>query len=154
MIKLGFFDVDGVLSAPCFVVDGEPTIGLPTMEGWLEYCEQKQDTLYDDCKPVPVVLEHAKKLKEHGARLYVLTASSSETENRAKAKFVERHYPGIFEDIICVASSHDKIPVIIKMAEEKNLLNGECELLEDTYTTLLDAQGEGIVAVHIANLLA
>lgn len=153
IVKMAFFDVDGVLSAPHYNVDGKMQIGFPTVEGWIKYCETRKDNTYDECKPVPAVYDHARKLKEHGAKLYVLTASFGEAESHSKQVFVERCYEGLFDEFYSVLSSSDKVPFIQKLADENGVDISECELVEDTFTTLLEAEGAGIIPTHIANLV-
>ena len=38
MIKLAFFDVDGTLSAPQYLVNGKLQIGMSDAQ-WIKYCE-------------------------------------------------------------------------------------------------------------------
>ena len=94
-MELIFFDVDGTLSAPKYLVDGEFRIGM-TDAKWLIYCEQNGEDTYQYCEPVPMVKRYAQKRKKDGARLFVLTTCQGEDEFRGKEKFVAQHYPGIF----------------------------------------------------------
>ena len=54
MIKLAFFDVDGTLSAPQYMVNGKLQIGMTDAQ-WLEYCAAHGEDTYEYCKPVKVV---------------------------------------------------------------------------------------------------
>ncbi|MBO6046834.1 MAG: hypothetical protein J6P61_03685, partial [Erysipelotrichaceae bacterium] len=61
-MKLAFFDVDGTLSAPCYVVDGERKIGLP-FDCWEDYCDIHKERTYDDCAVNKPVERYARYLK-------------------------------------------------------------------------------------------
>lgn len=152
-IKFAFFDVDGTLSEPRYMVDGQLKIGL-FFDRWNAYCLEHKEETYKDCRTIPVVKEHALKRKMCGARLYVLSTSLSEEETRAKKRFIERNYPGIFEEVITVDADDKKIDVILSYASEHGCLPKECELVEDTYRTLLKAMENGICATHISNLIS
>jgi FMN phosphatase YigB (HAD superfamily) len=150
-MKLVFFDMDGTLCSPQYLVDGKMEIGLP--EGWVEYCVEKENDTYEDCIPVRIVGDYAKRLKEAGTRLYVLSTVQTSFEYEAKKCFLDRHYPGLFESLIAVSQDAYKWKVIAKMAEKMHLGLEDCELVEDTYATLIEAAGRGIKATHISSLM-
>ena len=85
MIKLAFFDVDGTLSAPQYLVNGKLQIGMSDTQ-WQKYCEEHGEDTYEYCKPVKVVKEYALSKKAQGAVLYVLTSTQGENENKGKRK--------------------------------------------------------------------
>lgn len=153
MIKLAFFDVDGTLSAPQYLVNGKFQIGMSD-KAWLEYCKAHGEDTYEYCKSVPCIKEYALKRKAEGAKLYVLTTTQGEAENIGKRKFVEKNYEGIFEEVIPVSHDADKPVVIKEMAEKNEVELSECELVDDTFKILLDAVCDGIVATHVANIYA
>lgn len=150
-MKLAFFDIDGTLSVPQYMVDGKLEIGL--FEGWVEYCIENGMDTYKDCKPVKIVGEYAKRLKREGVALYALSTSQSSFEHDAKKKFLETHYPGVFLSLISVSRDELKLPVIAKMAEKMKARLEDCELVEDTYATLLEAGKLGVKATHISALM-
>ena len=153
MIKLAFFDVDGTLSAPQYLVNGKLQIGMSDTQ-WQKYCDDHGEDTYEYCKPVKAVKEYALSKKAQGATLYVLTSSQGENENKGKRKFIEQHYSGIFEEVIPVAHDADKVKVIKAKAEEKGVKLSECEIVEDTFKILLETVCEGIVSTHVANIFA
>jgi FMN phosphatase YigB (HAD superfamily) len=151
-MKLAFFDMDGTLCSPQYLVDGKLEIGLP--EGWVEYCVEKGSDTYEDCKPVRIVGDYARKLKEDGRKLYVLSTVQTSFEYDAKKSFLDQHYPGLFEALLTVSQDEYKWKVITKMAEKMHVGPEDCELVEDTYLTLIEAAGRGIKATHISSLMS
>jgi hypothetical protein len=148
MTKLSFFDVDGTLSVPQYKMDGEMKIG--TQNGWIEYCVTHGADTYDDCRPVEPVRAYAKRLQEAGVELHALSTSQTSFEHAAKQKFLDAHYPGIFSSLITVSRDEYKQQVIAQMARLRGITLAECELVEDTYATLLDAGELGIKVTHIS----
>ncbi len=153
MTRIAFFDLDCTLSVPRYLVDGEIRIGLP-MDGWTAYCEANGKETYRDCFPVPAAERYARKLKDAGARLYVLTTSHSEAEDEAKRVFVERQYPGLFLEVLTVSRDEDKISVIEQIADRAGIPKGDCELVEDSFRTQLLANSRGIRPTHLVHLIA
>ena len=153
-MKLAFFDVDGVLSAPRYLDEsGAFVIGF-SVDGWLAYCRNAGDRGYAYCLPVPGVEEFARGLAAEGCRLFVLSTLMSAPEEGAKRKFVEEQYPDLFDDMIFVNRDSEKLTVIKERAEAAGCLLSECVLVEDTFSTLLKAHEQGIRAIHISNLIA
>lgn len=153
MIKLAFFDVDGTLSAPQYMVNGKLQIGM-SEEAWHVYCKEYGENIYAYCKPIKAVKDYARKRKREGAKLYVLTTCSSEEEVLSKRKFVEKYYTDMFEDVISVEHDAEKVEVIKAMAKQYEVELSECELVEDTLNILFETVCEGIVSTHVANIFA
>lgn len=151
--KLAFFDFDGTLSVPEYLVDGEKKIGYPTVPSWIDYCNGLGPEAYKTCRPVKPVRRYAAALKEAGARLYVLTAIKSEGEVQAKWEFLADHYEGFFEDMLMVASPEEKLGVIKQIAASEGVDLTECELIEDMYPTLLGVIGDGVKATHLSQIV-
>ena len=156
MIKAAFFDVDGLLSAPVYpTAIGADTMGIGMAEKeWLRYCILKGEDGYEHCRPVPCVRRYARALKESGCALYVLTASGSTPESIAKQKFIRIHYPDLFDEFFAVPAKEDKIPFMEEFGAVNGLEAGEMELVEDTYSTLLDASSAGFKCTHLSNIAA
>ena len=151
--KLAFFDMDGVLSAPVFQnKEGQRVIGFSD-ESWRQHCVEHDENTYAHCRPLPIVYEYAKKLKEEGATLYVLTVSENSFENNAKKKFTQTHYPNLFMDVISVSSEQAKPEVMHMMAQKYQISPQACELVEDTYSTLLKVIALGMKGPHLSHLL-
>lgn len=151
-MKYAFFDVDGTLSSPCYLVHDNFKLGMLDEE-WKDYCEKYKENAYQWCKAVPEVKEYAKKLKAEGAVLFVLTASSYEYETKAKEKFVKDNYPGLFTEVYTVKHDHEKCPFILKKSHELGVSPCDCEIVEDTYRILLETQCAGIKSTHLATIL-
>lgn len=151
-IKLAFFDVDGTLSVPRYRNNGQYVIGF-SEEDWVTHCVTSGENAYDDCLPVAPARRHAEALKQAGARLFVLTTSMSEAETAAKKKFIRENFPGLFEEVIAVPSDAEKAGEIRRRAEEAGVSLSACELVEDTYATLLAVLPLGIRGTHISRLV-
>jgi hypothetical protein len=152
LTRLVFFDVDGVLSVPRYDMDGRMTIGT-TSRKWIEYCRAHGEDTYEYCTGIGPVRAYAEKRKAEGARLFVLSAVACEEEERAKDKFVERLYPGLFEACYYVYEAADKIPFIVKKAEEEGVPVSSCELVEDNLDILFVANTAGITPMHLSMLI-
>jgi len=152
MIKFAFFDLDGTLSVPRYFTNGQFVTGF-TDEGWFNHCETMREHAYDYCLPVQPVKRYAEELLNEGARLYVLSLAQTEGERLAKVRFINTHFEGFFEDIIYVSSNKEKTSVILDFAMEKGALPSECELVEDTYSNVLNANDNGIKATHISYII-
>lgn len=152
MKQLAFFDVDGTLSVPVYHDGDREVIGF-TDEGWLEYCRVNGAEAYCYCKTVEPVRRYAAQLQARGVELYVLTSSQSEKETQAKVRFVERNYPGLFREVLAVRHDKDKLDVILQKAAERGTVPEQCELVEDTYGTLLLVMQQGIRPTHISAIV-
>lgn len=150
-MKAVFFDFDGTLCAPNFFVDGNYQIGMP-WERWNQFIAEKKDDIFVDCKPVACIKQYAICCKEEGAILYVLTRTGGEIEDQAKKVFMGKWYPGLFDEYISVRHDADKIVQIQEVAKKLQIALTDCELVEDTYSILLEAIASGIGAKHVSNL--
>lgn len=151
-----FFDFDGTLSAPRFPKpgsDGTEFVNGLTEQDWKHYHETNREHTFDYCIPVGPVRRYAIRKKEEGHRLFVLTRTISDSENVGKKAFLERCYPGIFEEYISVDNDGDKIPVIKAYAEKFACPLEECELVEDTYGLVLKALSAGMAGTHVSNII-
>ena len=153
IIRLAFFDVDGVLSAPEYRDQTGAVIGF-TEEEWLHWCEEEKEAGYRYCKPLPLVRSFAEKQKREGSRLFVLTATAGDLETKAKEVFVREHYPHLFDAVLPVSHENQKVAVLREMAKENGIPLTQCMLVEDTLATLLQAHDAGICAVHVSNIFA
>lgn len=147
-----FFDVDGTLSAPYYNVNGSLQPGM-TDEEWFAFNDTYQELSYEDCKPIPQIKEYAIKLRKAGVRLFVLSVAQSAGEIKAKERFIKKHYPDLFEQIICVEHDAEKLKVMKNFCKENEVSFADCELVEDTYMNVIHAVCEGFMAKHITNIL-
>ena len=150
--ELVFFDIDGTLSVPRYNDNGRLVIGFSD-EGWENFCNNAGEDGYRDCIVVKPVVRYAEKRKSEGALLYVLSTAHYENEVKSKHKFINETFPGLFEEVLTVPRDPDKLTVISGMAEERGLKLSECELVEDTYATILKANEIGIKATHISEIV-
>lgn len=150
--KLAFFDIDGTLSAPYYPVNGVLQAGM-TDEQWLQYCRTYREDSYHFCKPVMPVIRYARKLRREGAKLYVLSTSQSEDEDRSKERIIAQWCPDLFREILTVRKDSGKTLKILEIARAEGVEPAECELVEDTYSLVLDAIGKGIKGTHVAQIV-
>ena len=153
MIKYAFFDVDGTLSVPRYFMHGEMTLGT-TDEEWIEFCRVHGKDSYENCLTSPPVRRFAEALHKEGARLYVLSAITSDYETEGKTEFVSKRYPGLFEDFFYVRHESEKVPFILAFAEKAGCAPEETMLVEDSLGILFPANCAGIVPKHISMLTA
>ena len=150
--KLAFFDIDGTLSAPFYPVGGELRAGM-TDEEWLDFCRTYGDDSYRFCKPVAPVKRYAEKLKADGAALYVLSTSQTPEEDSSKVRFIEENFPGLFDGVITVRTDAEKVPEILRRAQNAGIPALACELIEDTYQNVLAAVIGGLKGTHVSQLV-
>lgn len=62
----------------------------------------------DKAKPTPGALEALTKLKDWGYRLVVVTARQRRELERS-VWWIEKHFPGIFDDMICTGQSQETL---------------------------------------------
>lgn len=152
-MELVFFDVDGTLSVPTYIDKyGKKVVGFSDEE-WLNYCKKTGEDGYKDCIVVAPVARYALKRKADGARLFVLSTAQLPEETAAKIKFVNDRFPGVFEEVITVAHDAQKLSVMSDKAKECNVDITDCEIVEDTYATILKANEMGIKATHISQIV-
>ena len=66
--------------------------------------------------------------------------------------FLNKHYFGLFEDLITVSGASRKRKKIREIADVQNVNYSECELVEDTFMTLLDVMDDGsFIIVYVGN---
>jgi FMN phosphatase YigB (HAD superfamily) len=150
-MKLIFVDIDGTSSAPVYMVDGKPQIGMSD-EAWDPFCREKGDDSYEYCEPVPALKAFLEEQKALGNRIFILTVVYNDHEPGAKQKFVDKNYPGIFEKVISVGSEDEKIGTMKEYAEKEGVQYEDCILIDDTYALLLRTLCAGFGAVHITNI--
>lgn len=150
--RFAFFDIDGTLSAPYYPVGGELKPGM-TDDEWITFCAEHGDDSYIYCKPVLPVKRYAEQLRKEGAELFVLSTSQSAQEDSSKERFIERHYPGMFREVLTVRSDEEKVPAIKAAAVRFGVEPEACELIEDTYSNVLKAVCSGIKATHVSQIV-
>ena len=152
--KYIFFDVDGVLSAPCYYDEKnkEYCIGFDD-DTWHEFLASYKEDAYKDCKAIDIMYRFIDCLEEDVNR-YVLSSVENKDEANAKIKFLDNQYPDLFKAYYFVKTDDEKIKHIIDFAAENDIDIKDCTLVDDTYMLLLKAHNNGIRAIHIANILA
>ena len=151
-MELVFCDIDGTLCVPRYR-DGDRYVVGFSDEGWAQYCRRTGKDGYADCIPVQPVVRYLTERKAQGAELYVLSTSYSEEETAAKVHFVKEHFPELFRDVITVDSDDEKLTLMREMAGRSKVGLEDCEIVEDTYRTILKANELGIRTTHISAIV-
>lgn len=149
-VKYIFFDVDGVLSAPRYVKNGEYVMGYSDEE-WLSRCVTYNP--YKDCI-APKLMQDFVLAMSKTKKLFALTTDFCSFSYYNKTDFLRSNYVGFsnLRDIITVGKDSMKIDVIKEIAKRDGLQLSECMLIEDTYQTAIGADLQGIYAVHVSHI--
>lgn len=154
-IRYVFFDVDGVLSAPCYFDEllGEYVIGFSD-ERWDQYLKNEGIYTYRYCKPVYEIKDFLIGLKDMNITSYVLSTVADKVEARAKTLFLDEHYHGLFKDYYYVEHDSEKLLFLQDFIRKKEIMADECLMVDDTYSILLECRVAGVSAAHISNVMA
>lgn len=152
MVKAAFIDLDGTLSVPNYLVNGKIVVGFSD-EGWFNHCTTMREHAYDYCKPVRPVERYIRKLHDEGADLFILSVAQTEGEKLAKINFVNTHFKGLFKNIVFAAKNSEKISIMNEYAYNNKLSHNEIEIVEDTYSVILNANDNGFKATHISEII-
>jgi FMN phosphatase YigB (HAD superfamily) len=152
--KAAFFDMDGTICAPKFIMEnGEEVIGFSPTK-WIAFCNKMREKAYDNCPLIQPAVEFAKTLKNDGYTLYILTCTLSGGERTAKREYLlNNDLDRIFEDIVFFDTDYEKIAFMEQVASKHMLNIHDCVFVDDTLSTLLQAHTRGIQAIHISNIL-
>lgn len=106
-------------------LDQNPGWGTPD-ETFRKVEEFYETDRLDKALPISGALEGLKKLKELGFRIVVVTARQKRELDRS-VRWIEKHYPNIFDDMICTGQSQEtlaeKHEVLTKLSKgDVNLL--------------------------------
>lgn len=154
-MKVAFFDLDGTIIAPWFLLDNEFVIGFPP-EGWKKYCNSNPDS-YRDCKIVPPIMDFAKHLKKQGWDLQILTIAISKNEMLIKEHFYNTtpEINSLFSKIHIL--SMDQIASSAKSSFIKVYLEcnevEDCMIVDDSLDMLYACSNLGIKLRHISHIL-
>ena len=151
--KIAFFDIDGVLSVPRYLRDGEYKPG-GTSEWWKKVTEESDD-VYQYCKVPKCIKEFVNNLRQEKVKLYTLSTEPLESAKRCKKKFLKQNYQEFFpeECQIYVSKDIDKITVLSSFAKENNIDFANIYYLDDTFSLVLQASELGVDAHHISEFL-
>lgn len=155
--RAAFFDMDGTLVAPVFYLpDRKESVGGFREAEWKAFCTKRGATAYDDCVPVGPVMDYARKLRDDGVDVYILTVAMSDGERLAKIAWCARHARDLFPEdkLVFVAANADKIEHMTAFAEERGLERKDCLLVEDNIYNTFDAGAAGFAYRHVSHVIA
>lgn len=151
MKKLFIFDIDGVLSANTFFVNGKSKSCIGNKDKWTEY-SALHENCYGLCKPLACVQEFIEYITSHGGICYALTTDTNSYSLESKITFVKEHYPQI-KKVVSVSEDARKIDMIKYIVMNENTCIENCVLFEDTLATIVASHEAGIDAWHITNIV-
>ena len=152
-MKIIFFDFDGTISVPNYRnTDGQLVMAFKN-GGWKDYVLETTPDTFRDCRPVKPVLRYASECKDQGCLIYVLTAATGPEEVAGKAKFLQQHCPGLFDDLLWVSSPEDKLDRMKEIAATHGLTLSDCALVEDSFATLIYVMHYGVEPIHVSSLV-
>lgn len=153
-MKVCMFDIDGVLSIPKYKVNDKFIPG-GNEEWWTKYNIGRTGT-YDYCKISSTIIDFMEQLKKDNVIIKCLTAEGFADAYFNKVDFILDKYSAYFHsyrDIIFVPKAQDKIPYMLAYAENLNYKHEEIMLVDDTFTTILEASEQGFLTKHISEFL-
>ena len=151
--KIAFFDIDGVLSVPRYLVDGEYKPGW-TSEWWKKVTEESDD-VYRYCKVPKCIREFVNDLQQKKIRLYTLSTEPLESAKKCKKKFLKQNYKEFFPEDHQIYVSKDvyKMTVLSSFAKDDDIDFSDIYYLDDTFSLVIQAAALGIDAHHISEFL-
>ncbi|SFG73591.1 hypothetical protein [Oribacterium sp. WCC10] len=144
-----FFDIDGVLAVYGYGSDG---INVCSDKEFDEFVE-KHD-IYETAMGADFIKDYIKTFSDV-SKNYVLSLSSTSTQDAQKVKFINRMYPGMFlpENILFTRESDKSIITTEILTKKYNGLSTPHLFIDDDTRVLYKLQVAGITAVHISSLL-
>lgn len=152
MIKAAFFDMDGTISVPRYMLDGKLKPCMTNKE-WEDYNATYKEEGYKDCKPIKAVIDYAYRLKGEGAKVVLISCVFSKPEILGKEVFLEKYCKDLFDEIHFVGSDSEKLPIMESFALKEGFDYSECELVEDTFKNIVAATNKGFGTKHVTNVL-
>lgn len=144
-----FFDIDGVLAVYGYGSDG---INVCSDEEFDDFVESHD--IYKTAIGPDFVKDYITAFSEPD-RNFVLSLSSTPTQDQQKIDFINRVYPGLFlPENILFSRDSDKSILVKKVLEDKyEGLKTPHLFIDDDTRVLYKLQVAGVTAVHISSLL-
>lgn len=145
--RIAFFDMDGTIAAPLFRTDENVlTDGFPPQD-WIKFCTDRGYKAYELCPAMEPVLDFAKRLKDAGYELRVLTIAMSEGEKVGKVTWKHNHpdVDALFDSVIFASDANAKLDEIEAAGPGTVLVN-------DDLVLLLRAKALGATTVHVSHV--
>lgn len=143
-----FFDIDGVLAVYGYGSDGINVCGDDEFDEFVE----KHD-IYETASGPDFIRQYIETYTDC-SRNFILSMSSTPTQDAQKVKFINRVYPGLFrpENILFTRESDKSGPVIETLNEKFDGLRTPHLFIDDDTRVLYKLQLSGVTAVHISSL--
>ena len=150
-VKLVFCDYDDTACIHLCV-----GVCRPTQDEWLDLFNKDMENTYTELIPcVPNVAlkwflsSHLKNIPKK-----ILTWSDNTGLKNARKTFVDKYYPGEFDNVIISPARESKTICMSVLAQELELSNDEILIIEDHPSTLNEAKAAGFLAVSTAEINA
>lgn len=144
-----FFDIDGVLAVYGYGSDGINVCGDDEFDAFVEAHDIYKTAIGPD-----FIKAYITSFSEPD-RNFVLSLSSTPTQDKQKIDFINRVYPGLFpKDHILFSRDSDKSIMVKEVLDSKyEGLKTPHLFIDDDTRVLYKLQVAGVTAVHISSLL-
>ncbi|OON86939.1 hypothetical protein BXO88_05190 [Oribacterium sp. C9] len=144
-----FFDIDGVLAVYGYGSDGINVCGDDEFDAFVE-----EHDIYETAVGPEFIKQYIETYTDC-SRNFILSLSSTKTQDAQKVRFINRVYPGLFkpENILFTRDSDKSVMVKETLEREFDGLNTPHLFIDDDTRVLYRLQLGGVTAVHISSLL-
>lgn len=144
-----FFDIDGVLAVYGYGSDGINVCGDDEFDEFVE----KHD-IYETAEGAPLIKDYIRTFSDPQNN-YVLSLSSTDTQDAQKVKFINRVYPGLFlpENILFTREAEKSMIAKDVLNKKYQGLDTPHLFIDDDTRILYKLQIAGVTAVHISSLM-
>lgn len=128
----------------------------PTQVEWLDLFKKDKENTYTELIPCVhnVALKWFLSNYFKGIPKSILTWSDNISLRNARKAFVDKYYPGEFNNILISSTREGKTSCMSVLAQELELSNDEILIIEDHPSTLNEAKAAGFLAVSTAEINA
>ena len=161
-IKALFLDVDN--TALCLKMydyngindkdKGKRIIGVLDDKEWMHYNIRNNAYIY--CEAPKQIVNLVNYISNNGGKIYGLTECKNSFEYNSKFNRLKECYSGHFlhhGELISVHTRHDKVPVMLMIAERDGLSNDEIMFIDDSFFEIMESHTEGILGMHTTEAL-
>ena len=146
---LKMYDKDGINDK-----EGKRIVGIVDDKEWLRYNIRNNAYVY--CEAPRQIVNLVNYIKKNGGKIYGLTECKNSFEYNAKFNRLRECYQGNFlhhGELISVNTRHDKVPVMLMIAERDNLQPEEMMFIDDSYFEIMESHEAGIIGMHTTEAL-
>ena len=161
-IKLVLLDVDNTaLCLKMYDYEGKNDkelgtriIGIKDDMEWLRY--NINNNAYIHCEAPVEIVNIVNYVKSRGGMVMGLTECKNSFEYNSKFNRLRECYSGSFlhhGELISIDTRHNKVAIIKMLAERDEISLDEILFIDDSFTEVMEAANEGIIAMHTTEAL-